>query len=331
MLCVEDYIDALDWAASVGGLDGLIARADANLSVIEAFVGAKAVARVPGARRRRRDRTLRCASPSPIRWSPRSTRMARRAFAKGIVAALEKEGVAFDIGHYRDAPAGLRIWTGATVEKSDLEALMPWIEWAFDSTEGRAQAGRLILLAGGAIRRPFPSIPLFIEEASWRPRVLVSDALSETAVEIFRRHGVEVDYLPDLGKDKDKLARSSAIMTAWRSVPPPRSRKRLIGAAQSPEGDRACRHRCRQCRYPGRKPQGHHRDEHALRQFDHDGRTCHRADVRGRPPDSAGRSLDAGRQVGKEPLHGRRDHRQDARPHRLRQYRLHRRYARRAA
>jgi hypothetical protein len=104
----------------------------------------------------------------------------------------------------------------------------------------------------------------------------------------------------------------------------PRSPKVLEKRRQA-EGDRPRRHRRRQCRHSGRDREGHHRDEHALRQFDHDRRARDRADVRARAPDPAGRRLDPGRQVGKEPLHGRRDHRQDARHHRLRQYRLDRR------
>jgi phosphoserine aminotransferase len=132
MLCVEDYIDALDWAASIGGLDALIARADANLSVIERFVAQKPWLGFLAQSRDTRSNTSVCLSftdPAVTALDPEG----QAAFAKGIVAALEKEGVAFDIGHYRDAPAGLRIWTGATVEKSDVEALMPWIEWAFEA------------------------------------------------------------------------------------------------------------------------------------------------------------------------------------------------------
>ncbi|HSO48070.1 MAG TPA: phosphoserine transaminase, partial [Rhizobiaceae bacterium] len=132
MLCVEDYIDALDWAASVGGLDGLIARANANLSVIEAFAAQKPWLGFLAQEKATRSNTSVCLSfTDPVVAALDADGQA--AFAKGIVAALEKEGVAFDIGHYRDAPAGLRIWTGATVEKSDVEALMPWIEWAFEA------------------------------------------------------------------------------------------------------------------------------------------------------------------------------------------------------
>ncbi|MCU0790368.1 MAG: phosphoserine transaminase [Nitratireductor sp.] len=132
MLCVEDYLDALDWAASIGGLDALISRANANLGVIERFVAQK-----PWLGFLARDKAIRSNTSVCLSFTdPAVTALdadGQAAFAKGVVAALEKEGVAFDIGHYRDAPAGLRIWTGATVETSDVEALMPWIEWAFET------------------------------------------------------------------------------------------------------------------------------------------------------------------------------------------------------
>jgi len=127
MLCVEDYLVALDWAESVGGLDGLIARADANAKVLWDFCAA-------------RDWIANLATEDAIRSNtsvclkftdPRIVDGA--AFAKAVAKRLEAEGVALDIGAYRDAPAGLRIWCGATVETSDLEALCPWIDWAFDA------------------------------------------------------------------------------------------------------------------------------------------------------------------------------------------------------
>jgi phosphoserine aminotransferase len=132
MLCVEDYLDALDWAASIGGLDALIGRADGNLRVIEEFVAQKPWLGFLAQSRETRSNTSVCLTftdPAVMALDGEG----QAAFAKGVVAALEKEGVAFDIGHYRDAPAGLRIWAGATVEKSDLQALMPWLEWAFNA------------------------------------------------------------------------------------------------------------------------------------------------------------------------------------------------------
>src|SRR6185369_3438899 len=127
MLAVEDYLDALAWAKSIGGLDALIARADANFGVIDAFVAASSwlghLAVVPSTR----SNTSVCLSiVDPDIAALDMT--AQGNFAKNLVADLEREGVAYDIGAYRDAPPGLRIWCGATVERSDLEALMPWLD-----------------------------------------------------------------------------------------------------------------------------------------------------------------------------------------------------------
>jgi phosphoserine aminotransferase len=130
MLCVEDYLDALAWARSVGGLDGLVARADANFAAIDAFVdqsGWLANLATDPATRSNTSVCLTIVDPD-VAALPEE---AQADFAKGIVTALDKEGVAYDIGHYRDAPSGLRIWAGATVETSDLVALMPWLDWAF--------------------------------------------------------------------------------------------------------------------------------------------------------------------------------------------------------
>jgi phosphoserine aminotransferase len=125
MLAVEDYLFALDWARSVGGLDGLIARADANAAVIDRFVAARDwIANLA------EDPATRSNTSVCLRFT--DPRIADGAgFAKAVAKRLEKEGVAFDVGAYRDAPPGLRIWCGATVETTDLEALMPWIDWAF--------------------------------------------------------------------------------------------------------------------------------------------------------------------------------------------------------
>lgn len=132
MLCVEDYIDALNWAKSIGGLDQLIARANNNLGVIEAFVERSSWIGFLAKSPQTRSNTSVCLAftdPTVAGLSKED----QAAFAKQIASTLDGEGVAYDIGHYRDAPAGLRIWTGATVEKSDLEALMPWIEWSYQS------------------------------------------------------------------------------------------------------------------------------------------------------------------------------------------------------
>ncbi|MDW9927398.1 phosphoserine transaminase [Sinorhizobium meliloti] len=132
MLCVEDYIDALLWAKSVGGLEGLMARADANAEVIHRFVAANDWIANLAVKPETRSNTSVCLKIADNDVSALDAD-AQAAFAKGVVALLEKEGVAFDIDHYRDAPSGLRIWAGATIETSDMEALMPWLAWAFET------------------------------------------------------------------------------------------------------------------------------------------------------------------------------------------------------
>ena len=130
MLCVEDYLDALDWAKSIGGLPALQARADANAGVVGNWV-----ARTPWIDFLARDGALRSNTSVCLKVvDPAVSRLnadAQAAFVKGIAAALEKEGVAYDIDAYRDAPPGLRIWCGSTVEKSDVEALTFWLDWAY--------------------------------------------------------------------------------------------------------------------------------------------------------------------------------------------------------
>jgi phosphoserine aminotransferase len=130
MLCVEDYLDALEWAQSIGGLKALLARADANAKVIADWV-----ARTSWIDFLTRDPALRSNTSVCLKVvDPAVTRLpgeAQAAFVKGIAAALEKEGVAYDIAAYRDAPPGLRIWCGSTVERSDVEALTLWLNWAY--------------------------------------------------------------------------------------------------------------------------------------------------------------------------------------------------------
>lgn len=132
MLCVEDYIDALLWAKQVGGLKGLMARADANAKVIFDFVEKNDwianLAKDP-ATRSNTSVCLTIADKDVLALDAD----AQAAFAKGLVTALDKQGVAYDIGAYRDAPSGLRIWAGATIDTADLEALMPWLTWAFET------------------------------------------------------------------------------------------------------------------------------------------------------------------------------------------------------
>jgi phosphoserine aminotransferase len=139
MLCVEDYLDALNWAKSIGGLQALIARADANFAVIDRFVeesGWAAHLAVDPATRSNTSVCLAISDPEFAALAPE----AQAVFAKGMASALEKEGVAHDVGAYRDAPPGLRIWCGATVEAADLEALMPWLDWAFASQKAALKA-----------------------------------------------------------------------------------------------------------------------------------------------------------------------------------------------
>ncbi|RME16869.1 MAG: phosphoserine transaminase [Alphaproteobacteria bacterium] len=127
MLAVEDYLVALDWARSVGGLKGLIARADANAQVIFDFCDSRDwianLAEDPATR----SNTSVCLKFTDARIKDGA------AFAKAVAKRLEAEGVAHDIGAYRDAPAGLRIWCGGTVETADVAALMPWLDWAFNA------------------------------------------------------------------------------------------------------------------------------------------------------------------------------------------------------
>jgi phosphoserine aminotransferase len=139
MLCVEDYLDALNWAKRLGGLDALVARADANFAAIDAFVeksGWLANLAVVAETRSNTSVCLSIVDPEVAALD----KDGQAAFAKGMVSALEKEGVAFDIGAYRDAPPGLRIWAGATVETSDLVALMPWLDWAFANQKAALKA-----------------------------------------------------------------------------------------------------------------------------------------------------------------------------------------------
>ena len=139
MLAVEDYLDALGWAKRIGGLDALIARADANFAVIDRFVEKAPWLAHLATRPETRSNTSVCLSIVDPAVTALSTEQ-QADFAKGIVSLLDKQGVAYDIGHYRDAPPGLRIWAGATVEASDLEKLMPWLDWAFATQKASLKA-----------------------------------------------------------------------------------------------------------------------------------------------------------------------------------------------
>jgi phosphoserine aminotransferase len=130
MLCVEDYLDTLRWAASIGGLAELRRRADENLAVLAAWVERTPWVEFLAADPATRSNTSVCLKVV----DPAVTALPAEGqadFAKKLAAILEKEGVAMDIGGYRDAPPGLRIWCGATVDADDLHALTPWLDWAF--------------------------------------------------------------------------------------------------------------------------------------------------------------------------------------------------------
>jgi phosphoserine aminotransferase len=130
MLAVEDYLDALGWAKSIGGLKGTVARSDANAKALSDWVArtpwVEHLARVP-AQRSNTSVCLKIVDPAVTRLSSDD----QAAFAKSIAGLLENQGVAYDIAFYRDAPPGLRIWCGATVATGDIEVLTPWLDWAF--------------------------------------------------------------------------------------------------------------------------------------------------------------------------------------------------------
>jgi phosphoserine aminotransferase len=122
MLAVEDYIDALEWSSSIGGLPGLVAKSEANLAVLEKFV--------------EENDWINFLAKDPATRSCTSVCLTLDLTAdeiKKFVSVLDKEDVAYDIGGYRDAPPSIRIWCGATVEEADLEALVPWMKWTFES------------------------------------------------------------------------------------------------------------------------------------------------------------------------------------------------------
>jgi len=133
MLCVEDYLDALQWAKSIGGLKALMARVDANAKAVATWV-----ARTPWVDFLARDPAIRSNTSVCLKVVDAAVTAlpvdAQSAFAKALAGAVEKEGAGYDIAHYRDAPPGLRIWCGASVEASDVEMLTQWLDWAFAKT-----------------------------------------------------------------------------------------------------------------------------------------------------------------------------------------------------
>ncbi len=133
LLCVEDALDALSWAEEVGGLAGLIKRSEANLAVIAKWVARSDWVDFLAVKKATRSCTSICLQVVDP-WFTALSEDDQRAAIKQLVHRLETEGVAYDIAGYRDAPPGLRIWGGATVEREDLEALLPWLDWAFAET-----------------------------------------------------------------------------------------------------------------------------------------------------------------------------------------------------
>lgn len=131
MLCVEDALDGLKWAESIGGLPALIARSSANLKCIEDWIDKSNWAAFLAEEESTRSSTsicLKIKDPAFTRFSADD----QNAHAKSMVSILEKERAGFDVGAYRDAPVGLRVWGGATVETSDIQALLPWLDWAYN-------------------------------------------------------------------------------------------------------------------------------------------------------------------------------------------------------
>jgi phosphoserine aminotransferase len=131
MLCVEDWLFALDWAERVGGLDALIARADANAAALDQWVQ-----QADWIEHLTTDRKIRSNTSICLQFADRSDEQSNRARQKAMGQLLEREDVAYDVTAYRDAPPGLRVWCGATVETSDIEALGPWLDWAWEASRG---------------------------------------------------------------------------------------------------------------------------------------------------------------------------------------------------
>eukprot|EP00624_Nannochloropsis_granulata_P001053 evm.model.NODE_1477_length_24586_cov_22.484747.4 len=142
MLCLEDYLDALSWVQREGGLDGMMARSRANLGAVEEFVEGRPWLSFLAKNKRTRSSTSICLEVGGLdgevvgegeKEGGNGTSKAKvAAQLKGMVRLLEEEGLAYDIASYRDAPPGLRVWGGPTVEREDMERLMPWIEWAYE-------------------------------------------------------------------------------------------------------------------------------------------------------------------------------------------------------
>jgi phosphoserine aminotransferase len=135
MLCVEDAIDALRWVESIGGRDEVRRRSETNLDVISEWVDRSSWVNFLASQPETRSCTSVCLQIADP-WFRALEPDEQAATAKRVASKLDEEGIAFDIGSYRDAPPGLRIWAGATIERSDLEALLPWLDWAYAEVKG---------------------------------------------------------------------------------------------------------------------------------------------------------------------------------------------------
>lgn len=131
MLCVEDALDGLKWAQSLGGLPALIARSNANLAAVQSWVSSSKWAGFLATDARTRSNTSVCLKVTDAAFNAKSADD-QAALIKKFTALLESENVAYDIGAYRDAPVGLRIWCGATVDTADIQTLLPWLDWAWN-------------------------------------------------------------------------------------------------------------------------------------------------------------------------------------------------------
>jgi phosphoserine aminotransferase len=135
MLAVEDQLDALGWAESIGGLTGLVDRSQANLAAIKTWVAKSDWIEFLATDPATISSTSICLGIVDD-WFSVQEEDVQRTLIKSMVSKLESEGVALDIGGYRDAPPGLRIWGGGTIEVSDIEALLPWLDWAYAEMKG---------------------------------------------------------------------------------------------------------------------------------------------------------------------------------------------------
>ena len=139
MLCVEDALDALKWASSIGGLQAMQARADQNLAVLADWVAKTPWVDFLAATPDIRSNTSVCLKVVDAEVAALPAE-AQAAFASRLAALVDKEGAAYDISHYRDAPPGLRIWCGCTVDAADVVALTPWLDWAYATAKAELAA-----------------------------------------------------------------------------------------------------------------------------------------------------------------------------------------------